>query len=50
MSKITLRSYPSDINKLSVREAIEKYGVETVVNYINRKSIPEHIRKQLKAL
>lgn len=50
MGKITLRSYPNDIDKLSVREAIEKYGVETVVNYVNRKPTPEHIRKQLKTL
>lgn len=50
MGKITLRSYPSNIDKLSVREAIEKYGVETVKNYINRRSTPEHIRKQFKTL
>lgn len=50
MTKITLRSYPSDLNKLSVREAIRKYGVETVINYVNRKSIPENIRKELKSL
>lgn len=50
MKKITLRSYPSDIHKLSVREAIDKYGVETVKNYVNRYSTPEHIRKQFKSL
>lgn len=50
MSKITLRSYPSDIDKLFVREAIEKYGIETVVNYVNRKSVPENIKKQFKTL
>jgi len=50
MTKITLRSYPSDLSKLSVREAIRKYGVETVINYVNRKSTPENIRKQFKTL
>lgn len=51
MSRVTLRSYPSDINKLSIREAINKYGVETVRRYINREAVcPKHIRKQFKSL
>lgn len=50
MKKITLRSYPSDIDKLSVREAIEKYGIETVKRYVNRQPIPENIKNQFKTL
>ena len=50
MTKITLHSYPSDLSKLSVREAIEKYGVETVKRYIERKQIPENIKNQFKTL
>lgn len=38
LKKTTLRLYPSDIHKLSVREAIDKYGVEIVRRYVNRKN------------
>lgn len=51
MKKITLRSYPSDIHKLSVREAINKYGIETVRRYVDRDTTcPKHIREQFKSL
>lgn len=50
MAKVTLRSYPSDIDKLSVKEAINKYGIETVRRYVNREVTPKHIKEQFKSL